>query len=555
MTHRTFAKPKSVQSTLENKDVLDLFHGVLGTADGGVHISVAHPKYETIRRHTERFVLLLEALRDSHVLQPHPEERARLVAYARHQRGQYAESFAAPDLAPFLAATAALTPDNAYAKVPKPLEAKFLEVFTAAKKCSVVNTAIVTCKNLIPYKSSIKDIAKLKGKFMTKSGGLTISPVEGLALNFKQIYGGATAPDRTFILTVLHKMWAITHDVYEAVSSPDIDVGEFSTVIMSAIGDVRKHIPRCDGAFDKIVESVDLLKGNFGGYYRDYVASSNPTIIMENFVLDVAKNSPASPQLTQQFRKIIKHYRNLASQHATHPKLQTLFSHVDKNFQELERQNRKTDAEPTADADDDSDDEEGGEEIDTRRPSAAALPALHAAAAAVAGGESATGAGASTGASTGPGAVVAHAAMSKSKKKRLKRQAASMRAAAAASALVTTATPAPVGAAPLPAATDNGAVATVAVAAVACNADAPSESAGGEEDSDVRSQTDSEDEENELYDSEYGSDEYDGADDADDADGADAAVIDLSRSTVIAAPIPLGPSWESPTGQSKNEVP
>lgn len=240
--------------------------------------------------------------------------------------------------------------------MPQATGAKFLEVFAAVKGCSVVNTAIVTCRNLIPHKKYIKDSADLKDKFIMKSAGLTISPVEGLALNFKQLYTSdlLNTADRKFILLVLHKMWVISHDVYDAVSSPDIDVNEFVTVIMSSIGEVRRHIPRCDQAFDKIIESVDLLKGNFGGYYRDYVATSNPTIIMENFVLDVSKNTKSSPQVTAQFRKIISHYRKLASQHASHPKLQTLFQQVDRNFQELEKQDRATDELPASE-DSDSD--------------------------------------------------------------------------------------------------------------------------------------------------------------------------------------------------------
>jgi len=132
---------------------------------------------------------------------------------------------------------------------------------------------------------------------------------------------------------------------------------------MSSIDDVKKQIPRCDQAFNKISESVGLLKGNFNSYYKDYISSNNPTIIMENFVLDVSKNTRASPVLTAQFRKIIAHYRKIASQQANNPKLQTLFQQVDKNFQELERQRKKADeAGDDADEADDADETEMTEE-------------------------------------------------------------------------------------------------------------------------------------------------------------------------------------------------
>jgi hypothetical protein len=139
---------------------------------------------------------------------------------------------------------------------------------------------------------------------------------------------------------VLHKLYKISHDVYDVMSSPDIDVNEFIQVIMASLDDVKKHIPRCGEAFDLIASSVNLLQNNFDDYYKDYVASNNPTIIMENFVLDVSQKAKSSPRIAAQFRRIITHYRKLAAQQASNPKLQSLFQQVDKNFQELEKKVR-----------------------------------------------------------------------------------------------------------------------------------------------------------------------------------------------------------------------
>jgi hypothetical protein len=130
---------------------------------------------------------------------------------------------------------------------------------------------------------------------------------------------------------------------------------------MSSIDEVKKHIPRCDQAFQKIIESVDLLKGNFNGYYKDYTASGNPTIIMENFVLDVSKNTKSSPAVTAQFRRIIAHYRKLASQQASNPKLQSLFAQVDANFHELEKRSKEADGSGDGDSDSDSDSDGDGD--------------------------------------------------------------------------------------------------------------------------------------------------------------------------------------------------
>jgi hypothetical protein len=337
-------KSKVVNATLANRDILDMFQGVLGGPGGGA-IAITHQKYLRIREHVERFLRLLAALRDSTLMMQHfPDIRAHLVAYTSALQAQFAKSFSAPDFSTCLptlsgaAAAAGPTPAD-YARVPPALVEEFNKVFKEMKTCSLVNTTLVVCKNLIVHKKALSDQAALRDKFL-RDAGTVFAPLPDLSqLNFKRIYNESSinVNDRKFIMVVLHKMLMISHDVYDALSAPDVDVDEFVEVIMGSIEEVKKHIPRCDQAFAKIVESVDLLRGNFSSYYKDYAASGNASIMMENFVLDVSKNTNASPQVTSQFRRIISHYRKLASQQSTNPKLQNIFAQVDANFKELEK--------------------------------------------------------------------------------------------------------------------------------------------------------------------------------------------------------------------------
>jgi len=376
MSGRVKIKSKVVKATLANKDVLDMFHGVLGTSEGAATISITHPKYLRILNHVERFLKLLTVLQESNLMACFPGPREHLGAYIAALRGQLAGSFNAPDLSGYLqpGAEGGATSAEDYAKIPPEVIGRFTEVFNNAKKCSLVNTIVVTCKNLVTHKKALQDQSALSDRFL-RGAGMTFCPLPDLPqVNFKQIYidDRLAAADKEFVLVVLHKLFTIGHDVYEVVSSPDVDVNEFVEVIMSSIGEVKKHIPRCDQAFQKIIESVDLLKGNFNGYYKDYVASNNPTIIMENFVLDVSKNTKSSPAVTAQFRRIITHYRKLASQQSSHPKLQSLFQQVDKNFQELETKSKEADAaeDPAAD------DLEDGDASDGESPAAPDSPGV-----------------------------------------------------------------------------------------------------------------------------------------------------------------------------------
>ena len=322
-----------------------MFQGVLG-GTGSSSLPITHQKYLRVRTHVERFLRLLGALQESALMtERFPEMRAHLAAYVTALRGQYAASFSVGDFSEYLPAlagvAAAAGPTAAdYARVPAAAMTEFETVFKAMKSCSLVNGILVTCRNLIVHKKSIGDAAALKDKFLARDAGMTFAPLPDLSqLNFKRIYNdSALGPsERKFILVILNKMLSISHDVYEAISAPDVDVDEFVGIIMSSVEEVKKHIPRCDQAFAKIIESVDMLKGNFSSYFKDYAASGNTSIMMENFVLDVSKNTNATPQVTAQFRRIISHYRKLAAQQSSNPKLQTLFAQVDANFQELER--------------------------------------------------------------------------------------------------------------------------------------------------------------------------------------------------------------------------
>ena len=349
-------KSKVISSTINNKDILDTFQELLGTSETNACLPVAHPKYVKLQTHVNRFIRLLSMYRESTALSKFPDIKKLLATYIESLEKNFNESFIAPDLEQFCVKTEETLAGHNYNSVPPETKIEFSKVFTSVKKCNIVNIIIVTCKNLLPYKKHIEDKNNLTDSFITKTPGNVINPLPDFPqMNFKRIYNDDILDnnDKSFVLMVLSKLYEISYNVYEVLSSPDVDVNEFVAVILNSVDQIKKHIPRCNEAFDKIVESVDILKVNFNSYYKDFLSSNNnAAIIMENFVLDVSKTAKATPKLTAQFRTIISHYRKVATQSNTDPRLKTLFKHVEKNFNELEKyQNEDSDAEEDEDDD------------------------------------------------------------------------------------------------------------------------------------------------------------------------------------------------------------
>jgi hypothetical protein len=195
----------------------------------------------------------------------------------------------------------------------------------------------------------------LNGRFLPNIAGVDYSPVSELNLNFREIYiADATSENaQNVIMVILNKIYNITHEVYKLSTSPDIDVNDFIRIVKDSIGKLKSQIPRCGEAFHKIEESIDLLRGNFDDYYKDFRESGNPTVIMENFVVDVSKKTKASAKLAFQFKKIIQHYQKIAANKNQDPRLKVLFQQFDKNMAALNAAENSTEEAEDEDSDDD----------------------------------------------------------------------------------------------------------------------------------------------------------------------------------------------------------
>ena len=136
---------------------------------------------------------------------------------------------------------------------------------------------------------------------------------------------------KNYILKVFEVIYQISLEVYNISTSPDIDVDKFSRVMVTAIQKIQKvpEMSRCKIAFGRISDSVNLLKDNFGCYYKDFLQTQNPTIIMENFVIDVGRAQTSNPRLKREFRIIINYFKKISITSNKDPRLKMMLNVLD----------------------------------------------------------------------------------------------------------------------------------------------------------------------------------------------------------------------------------
>ena len=348
---------------VDKNEIKKMVGGILGGEESSeLCIKRSHAKFLNIDNCAKRFRDIFVLLARTRVFNKFQTERDIIINYIdllNRDLEQYFQSVE-PGVQQLI---------DIHPLVPKELEktkATFLEYYIKSKKAPIIHTIINTCGNLVPYKLSLKTKNELKDKFLTKSSMLTFEPVVDLKVNFKLIYISdlLDKTEKDFILFTLHKIYTISVDMYEEFSKIDIDTDQFVKAVTMTVEKLRKQIPRCDEAFKKILDSTELLKENYDGYYKDYVGSQNSMIIAENFIQDVAGTVNKSPKLAFQFRKIIQHLRDVTNKlTAQNPQYKDTFSSLldqaDNSYDEIKKSIAADDEDADDEEEDDDDDGDG----------------------------------------------------------------------------------------------------------------------------------------------------------------------------------------------------
>ena len=324
-------RTKVITKTQDQDDIGEMFNQLLGD-EKSLDIEIIKDKYLKLKYNVEKVYKLLLSFKKSMLLKSLKNS---------HNVDTYVK-----DLDNFVDDCKSIIPDDLD-------DSKLLKHYLSIKDNKVINDCITICKNLIRYKKYIEDNENLDDSFIknNKNRELIIFPFSNFDIKFIYQFAKIDNSVKKYTLIFLNLLYNATYDIYNIVTSPDIDISKFSNVIVSSISNAKKMIPRANKAFKKIEESVDLLQNNFNGYYKDFITSRNPGIIIENFILDCGKTAGdnVDMDLARQFKSIAMFYKKKNSGKIKDPRVSQIFELLDKNFSKLDLNNDDDDDEYCSD--------------------------------------------------------------------------------------------------------------------------------------------------------------------------------------------------------------
>ncbi len=227
------------------------------------------------------------------------------------------------------------------------------KIYLELKNHDVTKSLFVIYSQIKRYKDYLEDYKNLRDDFIMEEPGFEVYPFKKICKLNLYIMWVKNPPDdaKTYVLKFLHQVYKLTKILCETLIQADVDIGNFSEILVSCITEAKKLIPNCNEAFRRIESAVGLLENNFDGYYKDFVKTENPSIIILNFVSDVSNDQKKSDiRLIVQFRKIISHFQNATrGQVNNNPQMKSLFDMLNSHMSTLEKTTgEQKDAEPSA---------------------------------------------------------------------------------------------------------------------------------------------------------------------------------------------------------------
>jgi hypothetical protein len=343
-------KKKSIKSTLDDGDVQGLLKRILDDA-GSMHIT--YDKYLKYKSECESYLKLLKFIRDissdpSMFESPYD---LNIDDYIAKFEASIKSDFNVPDLKPYFDYTK-IDPRDQYADMPQEIKDLFVDSYKRVENNSICTRDILATR---AHMNSLQSVfQKREGNnwvfidhttitdfsFITGVTSYILAPVEGLPnLNFAQMYNLAQDCFRPLVISLLAKLYKCCDDFYNIVMIPNSDPDYFVTIVVSSIEKLQQALPNCKEAFDKINESTELLRENYGEYYSNLKTTDNVTGVIDKFLTDVKSQKDVPIKVALQFNDIIKYFHKVSKSKGISgdPLMKKMFKGVKRNLKEVNK--------------------------------------------------------------------------------------------------------------------------------------------------------------------------------------------------------------------------
>jgi len=308
---------KMIKQNIDQQGMADMFNQLLGD-EKSLDINIIKDKYMKLKTNVERIYKLLDSFHNT--------------IYVKVINSLFDTTVYKKNIKGFIEDCKTLFSDD----IP---DDKLVRHYKIIKEHKITKDCVHICKNLIRYKKYIEDNDNLSDSFIKSSKMHEFIIFPFCNFDIKMIYTHVKIDESIskYLLIFLNMMFKTSYEIYEIITSPDIDISKFSDIIIESIKQAKKMIPRANRAFKKIEESVELLKNNFQNYYKDFISTKNPTIILENFILDCSKENgdDIDLDLARQFKRIVMFYQKKSQGKIKDPRINQLFEMLNKNFDML----------------------------------------------------------------------------------------------------------------------------------------------------------------------------------------------------------------------------
>ena len=304
-----------IRKEIDDTPLAGLFNQMLGVGVGDPRIIV--PKFKTFTDCINELCRIYDILssENSIFIKMFPEQKENVVgikdfiANAKSDLQKFTLDPATIERAMKFINSSMITPDLKICNDVVEIDEKYKKF----KDCPTIVYILKQCSILMNYKI---DIEKKSDEFIRKDAGSNaIYLIPNCSVNFMWVwFNDRMNPKmRQILMDIFFAIYTISYRLYESYIKPDIDIKEFSVLIVDKISQLEKvpELARCRDAFEKIKNGVGLLEGNFGQYYKNFKETKNPVVFVENYIMDLSSEEKANPVLIKQFQTLLNYYKKI----------------------------------------------------------------------------------------------------------------------------------------------------------------------------------------------------------------------------------------------------